>query len=62
MVTKNQIIAHLRAKNKELEDKLKAVKKLVEKGPHPDINTWEDYQRSIDDWLGKLMNVLEAEG
>jgi len=25
------------------------------------MNTGEDYQRYIDDWLGKLMNVLEAD-
>ena len=49
---------------KELEEKakkLEAIKKLVETGPYPHMNTWEDYQRAVDDWLGKMMNVLEAE-
>jgi len=61
MFTKNKLINQLRDKNNKLEDKLKAVMKFVEKGPLPDINAGEDYQRSIDDWLGKLMNILEAE-
>ena len=29
MVTKNQLIAHLRAKNKELEDNIEAVREFV---------------------------------
>ncbi len=36
MLTENKFINQLKDKNRKLEDKLKAVKKLVEKGPHPD--------------------------
>ena len=42
-------------------EKLETIKKLVEEGPHPDANTLEDWQQAVDDWLGKLMNILEAE-
>ena len=41
--------------------KLEAVKKLVEKGPSLNVDTLEYCQQVVDDWLGKLMNVLEAE-
>ncbi len=47
-------------RDKELEDKLETVKKLVEKGPSLNVDTLEDCQQAVDDWLGKLMNVLEA--
>ena len=46
----------------ELEDQIKAAKKLVETGPVLHVDTLEDYRRAVDDWLGKMMNVLEAEG
>jgi len=42
-------------------DKLKAIKKLVEKGPSLNVDTLEDCQQFVDDWLGKMMNVLEGE-
>ena len=41
--------------------KLKVIKKLVETGPSPHMNTLEDYQQAVDDWLGKMMNILEGE-
>ncbi len=49
---------------KELLDKakkLEEVKKFVEKGPSLNVDTLEDCQQVIDDWLGKLMNILEAD-
>jgi len=55
-------ITYLEAEIKRVNNVLEAVKKLVEKGPYPYMNTWDDYQRAIDDWMGKLMNVLEAGG
>ena len=62
IVYSNRAVAdNLRTQIQKLKDKIEAAKKLVEKGPNPD-NTGEDYQRSLDDWLGKLMNILEAEG
>ncbi len=45
----------------KLQEQLEAVKKFVEKGPLLDVETLEDCQQAVDDWLGKLMNVLEAE-
>jgi len=42
-------------------EKLEAVKKLVEKGPSLNVDTLEDCQQAVDDWLGKLMNFLEVE-
>jgi len=42
-------------------DKLKVIKKLVEKGPSLNVDTLEDCQQVVDDWLGKMMNVLEGE-
>ncbi|MBA7620098.1 hypothetical protein ES703_27442 [subsurface metagenome] len=42
-------------------EKQEAVKKLVEKGPLLNVDTLTDCQQAVDDWLGKLMNVLEAE-
>jgi len=52
----------LRIQVRKLKDKIEAVKKLVEKGPILNVDTLEDCQQVVDDWLGKLMNVLEAEG
>ncbi len=42
-------------------EKQEAVKKLVEKGPLLNVDTLADCQQAVDDWLGKLMNVLEGE-
>jgi len=42
-------------------EKLEAVKKLVEKGPSLNVETLEDCQQAVDDWLGKLMNFLECD-
>jgi len=44
----------------EKAKKLEAVKKFVEKGPSLDVDTLEDCQQVVDDWLGKLMNIIEA--
>ncbi len=45
----------------EKAEKLEAVKNFVEKGPSLDVDTVEDCQQVVDDWLGKLMNILEAD-
>ena len=45
----------------KLQEQLEAVKKFVEKGPFLNVETLEDCRQAVDDWLGKLMNVLEAE-
>jgi len=46
----------------ELETKLKATIFLVASGPLLNVETLEDCQQAVDDWLGKVMNVLEGEG
>ena len=46
----------------ELEDKVKAARNLVAIGPLLNVDKLEDCQQAVDDWLGKVMNVLEAEG
>jgi len=43
------------------EQKLEAVKKFVEKGPCGRTSTLQDYLQAVDDWLGKLMNILEED-
>ena len=35
------------------------LKKLVAKGPLVNVEKLEECQQAIDDWLGKVMNVLE---
>ncbi len=45
----------------EKAEKLEAVKKFVEKGPSLNVDTLEECQQVIDDWLGKLMNILDAD-
>ena len=44
----------------EKAKKLEEVKKFVENGPSLNVDTLEDCQQVIDDWLGKLMNIIEA--
>ena len=56
-----QILQDLTTKNQEQYEQLEAVKKFVEKGPSINVDTLEDCQQMIDDWLGKLMNILEAD-
>ena len=51
----------MRIQVRKLKDKIEAVKKLVEKGPLINVDILEDCQQVVDDWLGKLMNILEAE-
>jgi len=41
-------------------ENLEAVKKLVEKGPLLNVDTLEECQQAVDDWLGKLMNFLDG--
>lgn len=43
----------------EAYEGLEAVKKLVAKGPLVNVDTLEECQLAVDDWLGKMMNVLE---
>ena len=63
IVYSNRAVAdNLRTQVRKLKDKIEAVKKLVEKGPLLNVDTLEDCQQVVDDWLGKLMNILEAEG
>ncbi len=57
-----EVADNLRIQVRKLKDKIEAVKKLVEKGPLLNVDTLEDCQQVVDDWLGKLMNILEAEG
>ena len=45
----------------EFRDKLKVIKKLVEKRSSLHMNTLEDYQQAVDDWWGRMMNILEGE-
>ncbi len=40
-------------------EQLAVFKKLVVKGPLVNVDTVEECQQSVDDWLGKMMNVLE---
>jgi len=44
-----------------LENKIQAAKRLAASGPLVNVETLEDCQQSVDDWLGKMMNVLEDE-
>ena len=41
-------------------DKIKAALKLVMIGPVLHVDTLAECQQSVDDWLGKMMNVLEG--
>jgi len=45
-----------------LENKIKAAIFLVASGPLINVDKLEDCKQAVDDWLGKIMNVLEAEG
>jgi hypothetical protein len=45
----------------EFRDKLKVIKKLVEKRSSLHMSTLEDYQQAVDDWLGKMMRCPEGE-
>lgn len=67
MVTKKELIEYLRAKNKELEDKLEAVKKHYEKIPTftmPFLNYEEEaikeYIRDMTIWGEELEKILEV--
>ncbi len=51
----------VKAEGDRLNEQLEVVKKFVEKGPSLNVKTLEDCQQAVDDWLGKLMNILEAE-
>ena len=42
-------------------EKLGVVKDLVLSGPLVNVDTLAECQQAVDDWLGKLVNVLEAE-
>ena len=44
-----------------LENKIETATELVKSGPLINVDTLEDCQQAVDDWLGKMMNVLEAE-
>lgn len=59
--SKHEVINNLRRERTKLEDKLKAVKNLVKTGPALNVETLGEVQQVVDDWLGKLMNVLGAE-
>ena len=65
MITKKELIEHLRSKNKELEDKLEAVKKHYEKIPVISIPflTYEEdavkeYIQNMTIWGEELQNLL----
>jgi len=65
MITKKELIEHLRSKNKELEDKLEAVKKHNEKIPvisMPFLTYEEDaikeYIRNMTIWGEELQKLL----
>ena len=57
MVTKNQLIAHLRAKNKELEDKIEAVRNHLKQR----IETCLEGASTRME-LENVLKILEAEG
>lgn len=59
MLTKDEVIVQLRSMNQRQKDTLKAVKNLVKTGPALNVETLGEVQQVVDDWLGKLMNVLE---
>jgi len=44
-----------------LENKLGDARRFVASGPPLNVDTLEDCQQAVDDWLGKLINVLEAD-
>jgi len=44
-----------------LENKIEAATELAKSGPLINVDKLEDCQQAVDDWLGKMMNVLEAE-
>ena len=65
MITKKELIEHLRSKNKELEDKLEAVKKHYEKIPViliPFLTYEEDavkeYIQNMTIWGEELQKLL----
>jgi len=37
---------------------IKTVKSVVDAGPYPYKNTWEDYQRAVEDWKWKIIGAL----
>ena len=43
-------------------EKLGVIKSLVLSGPLINVDTLAECQQAVDDWLGKLVNVLEGEG
>ena len=65
MITKKEVIEYLRSKNKELEDKLEALKKHYEKIPEftmPFLTYEEDavkeYIRDMTIWGEELQKLL----
>ena len=40
---------------------IRAVKRVVDAGPYPYMNTWEDYQRAVEDWTWKIRQALAPE-
>ena len=37
---------------------VRTIKSIVDAGPYPYMNTWEDYQRAVEDWTWKLRQAL----
>jgi len=60
-VVEKDWLFEVKAVGDEFRDKLKVIKKLVEKRSSLYMSTLEDYQQAVDDWLGKMMNILEGE-
>ncbi len=61
MVSREGLAVRSQGRGAEFRDKLKVIKKLVEKRSSLHMSTLEDYQQAVDDWLGKMMNILEGE-
>ena len=60
-VVEKDWLFEVKAVGDEFRDKLKVIKKLVEKRSSLHMSTLKDYQQAVDDWLGKMMNILEGE-
>jgi len=37
---------------------IRTVKSIVDAGPYPYMNTWEDYQRAVEEWTWKIRQGL----
>jgi len=37
---------------------IKTVKSVIDVGPYPYMNTWEDYMRAVEDWTWRLRQAI----